>query len=258
VHTTASKALNATRGAVKMLARKIQLPVQASSPIPQRLIVADGTVEALKWLALVLMTLDHVNKYLFDQKLPGLFELGRVAMPLFGFVLAYNLARPNALERGLFGRMMRRLALFGVLATPFFLSLGKLVAGWWPLNILFMLLTATAVIYFLHRGGILSFLVAAIVFLIGGALVEFGWFGVIFCITSWMYCAKPSKISIALLMAAAAMLYMVNRNFWAMTATLIILTAPHLELTMPRIRYAFYAYYPAHLAVLAAIVFINR
>ncbi|MDK3025103.1 TraX family protein [Cupriavidus taiwanensis] len=27
--------------------------------------VPDGTVEALKWIALALMTGDHVNKYLF-------------------------------------------------------------------------------------------------------------------------------------------------------------------------------------------------
>jgi hypothetical protein len=31
-----------------------------------RLVLADGTVEALKWFALLLMTGDHVNKYLFN------------------------------------------------------------------------------------------------------------------------------------------------------------------------------------------------
>lgn len=54
--------------------------------------VPDGTVEALKWLALALMTGDHVNKYLFNGTLPFLFEAGRLALPIFVFVLAYNLA----------------------------------------------------------------------------------------------------------------------------------------------------------------------
>jgi len=72
--------------------------------------IPDGTVEALKWLALVLMTGDHVNKYLFNATLPVLFEAGRVALPLFVFVLAYNLARPGTLERGVYGRTMSRLA----------------------------------------------------------------------------------------------------------------------------------------------------
>ena len=70
----------------------------ASLP-PPRLVLGDGTVEALKWLGLLFMTGDHVNKYLFAQKLPCLFELGRLAMPIFGFVLAYNLARSGALAR---------------------------------------------------------------------------------------------------------------------------------------------------------------
>ena len=56
----------------------------------------------MKWLALVLMTGDYVNKYLFNGTLPRLFNAGRVTLPLFVFVLAYNLARPDTLERGVY------------------------------------------------------------------------------------------------------------------------------------------------------------
>ena len=35
------------------------MPASADRPALQ---VSDGTIEALKWLALALMTLDHVNK----------------------------------------------------------------------------------------------------------------------------------------------------------------------------------------------------
>ncbi|MGE4125505.1 MAG: TraX family protein [Pusillimonas sp.] len=106
--------------------------------------VPDGTVEALKWLALVLMTGDHVNKYLFNATLPVLFEAGRVALPLFVFVLAYNLARPGTLERGVYGRAMSRLTVFGALASVPFVALGGLAWGWWPLNVMFTLLVVTA------------------------------------------------------------------------------------------------------------------
>ena len=61
-----------------------------------------------------------------DWGLAFLFETGRVAMPLFVFVLAYNLARPDALARGAYPRCMKRLALFGALATPPFVALGGL------------------------------------------------------------------------------------------------------------------------------------
>lgn len=59
--------------------------------------MADGSLAAIKWTALVLMVFDHVNKYLYAEKLPVIFQLGRIVMPMFGFVLAYNLARPCAL-----------------------------------------------------------------------------------------------------------------------------------------------------------------
>jgi len=47
------------------------------------LFVFDGTIEAMKWLALLSITGDHVNKYLFNGTLPFLFEIARLAMPLF-------------------------------------------------------------------------------------------------------------------------------------------------------------------------------
>ncbi|MFN7835813.1 MAG: TraX family protein [Burkholderiaceae bacterium] len=118
-----------------------------------RLFVADGTLEALKWLGLVLMTCDHVNKYLLNDTMPVLFDLGRLVAPLFVFVLAFNLARPDTALRGVYQRTMARLATFGLLATPAFVALGGLFAGWWPLNILFTLLVLTAALFFLERGG---------------------------------------------------------------------------------------------------------
>jgi TraX protein len=95
------------------------------------------------WAALVLMVLDHVNKYRYAEKLPVIFQLGRIDMPMFGFVLAYNLARPDALARGVHGRMMYRLTLMGLAASPMFIILNGMYVtanAWWPLNILFMLL----------------------------------------------------------------------------------------------------------------------
>ena len=89
----------------------------------------DGTLEALKWIAVLLMVGDHVNKYLFNWEFPWLFNAGRMVMPVFAFVMGYNLARPSLGREG-FQRIMRRLALVGVVATPVFLSLGKLSMGW--------------------------------------------------------------------------------------------------------------------------------
>ena len=63
-----------------------------------RPMVADGTLEALKGLALLLMSADHVNKYLLNGTVPALFDAGRLALPDFTFVLACNLGRPASSE----------------------------------------------------------------------------------------------------------------------------------------------------------------
>lgn len=218
-----------------------------------RVMVADGTVEALKWLGVVLMTLDHVNKYLLGDSLPWAFAAGRLAMPIFGFVLAYNLARPGALAAGLYGRIMKRLALYGVAATPFFIGLGGLLAGWWPLNIMFMLLVAAGVACLVEQGGFVRLVGAVVLFFLGGAMVEFWWPAVAFVLAAWWYFKTANKLALVGCALALAALFVVNKNLWALVAIPVMLAAPLVKCQVPRIRHVFYAYYPAHLAVILLV-----
>ena len=230
-------------------------PVVAKRFVLPRLVVPNGTIEALKWLALLLMTGDHVDKYLFNETIPALFAGGRLAMPLFGFVLAYNLARPNALARGSYGRTIKRLALFGLLATPGYIALGGLWHGWWPLNIMFTLLAATVILYVFERtkNKYIAVAAAGAIFLVAGSAVEFWWPALVFCIAAWAYCKRPSLPSLVIWIGACASLWVVNGNWWALAAMLVIFAAPYFDLKVPRFRYAFYAYYPAHLLALLGI-----
>ncbi len=220
---------------------------KASNSVP-RLVIADGTLEALKWLGLVLMTLDHVNKFLFAQQLPVIFEAGRVAMPLFGFVLAYNLARPEA-QDGARTRTLKRTLVYGLLATPMFV----LLVGWWPLNILFTLLLSVSIIHLIDRGGAMNVASAAALFVIAGAFVEFWWFTVLYCVSAWAYCREATVGRLILWVSATAALAIVNGNQWALAALPLILLATRVALQVPRRQQVFYLYYPAHLAALLAL-----
>lgn len=225
-------------------------PRPPASADAQRVTISNGTLEALKWLGLVLMVLDHANKYLFAHAIPGAFEAGRLAMPIFGFVLAYNLARPGTLAAGVHLRVMKRLALYGLAATPFFIGLGGLVAGWWPLNIMFMLLVSAGVVGLVEQGGFARLAGAAALFLFGGAFVEFWWFALAFVVFAWWHFKTGSKAAVVACALALAALYVVNKNLWALAAVPLMLAAPLVDLKTPRLRHVFYAFYPVHLAAL--------
>jgi hypothetical protein len=221
----------------------------ASASLP-RLCVANGTLEALKWFALVLMTGDHVNKHLFHESLPFVYEAARVVMPLFGVILAYNLARPGAMAAGVYVRTMKRLAFFAALASPFYLGLN----GLWPLNVLWMLFLVTAICWCIERNTPRLRALALLLFGIGGVFVEFWWFGMLFCIAVWSYCRSPSWSALILAVVGLCSLTVVNQNWWALAVVPLILLAPILDAHVPRLRWAFYSFYPAHLLVLLIVV----
>lgn len=227
-------------------------PVDRFDLAPLR--IADGTVEALKWIALVLMTVDHINKYLAAGAIAPMYAVGRVAMPLFVFVVAYNAARPGFFDSGAAKRMCMRLALYGAVAIVPCIGFGKLVGGWWPLNIMFTLLVSVGVLWVsqskMRGAGLATVLLVAV----GGALVEYWWPAMLLAIAAWRYALKPSTSRLAVLALALAGLTLINQNLWALAALPLIVAAPRIQLSVPRARTFFYAYYPAHLAVLWVIV----
>lgn len=222
------------------------VPAAMARPAWPRLVLSDGTLEALKWFAAALMLVDHINKYLLDWSHPWMFALGRLAMPIFAVALGYNLARPGAR----LGRIAWKLAACAAVSTIPFIALGKIqLGGWWPLNILFTLLLAVLTLQLWERGPA-GRIAAALMFLAGGCLGEFFWFGAAIVLASRAYCRTPSTIAAVVLVGAVACLGAVNQNAWALASLPLVVLATQLHLQVPRSRWAFYGFYPAHLAAL--------
>jgi len=214
------------------------------------LLLADGTVEALKWLALGLMVLDHVNQYLCDGSLPWAFSLGRLAFPLFAFVLAYNLARPQVINNGAAVRTMKRLAIFALIAAIPHVALD---GRWLPVNILATLLVATGVIVLFEQGGLKSWQ-GLLAFMLGGYFVEGNWFAIAMCITAYYYCKSKTVPRFLSVIVSLVMLGLfINTNQWALAVLPVIFGAPHVTIKINRHRNVFYWFYPAHLAVIALL-----
>ncbi|MDP9912487.1 hypothetical protein J2W27_004613 [Variovorax boronicumulans] len=233
------------------MSQKRLIPLRGGSQTPANgWLISSGSLEALKWIGLLLMTGDHVNKYLLHGASPTLYALGRMAMPLFGFVLMANLARPGAFTAGVHLRVMKRLAIFALLATPAFVQL----VGWWPLNILATLWLAAWIVWLLERGSRTARSTAAVAFLVGGAVVEFWWPALLCCLAAWAFLRRPGGLQLLLWVLTTASLAAVNGNFAAVAVLPLIWGAGRVDIVLPRSRRVFYVFYPAHLSLIALVL----
>ena len=221
-----------------------------------RVELSDGAVETMKWLGLVLMTADHAQKYGLMPTVPGVYEAGRMAFPLFGIVLAYNLARVQTHDRAVYVRVLTRLLVCCAIASIPFIALGELGFGWWPLNSMGTLAVSVSVMYLIESRPPFWKAKAATLFLLGGAMVEFWWPGVALCVSAWWYCRQPTGSAFLLWLAGTAGLTLINGNWWA-CASFAVLAAmvSAVKIDIPRASRWFYLYYPAHLAVFLLLGF---
>ncbi|MET0549620.1 MAG: TraX family protein [Xanthomonas sp.] len=226
--------------------------------------MTSGARELLKWIALVLMTGDHVAKIFYGGYVPIVSELGRIAFPVFAIVLAYNLAQPGADAL----KSFRRLLLWGILAQP---AHGLAFGFWLPFNVLLSFAVAAAAIWSIqHRQWVLLGMCSVVAPL----LVDYQWSGLALVLSSWwlfrVSVVAPGGATIAmtptasrwwsgrglrlsLVAIAFGLLCWYNRNGWALLAIpLLVVLAPR-TVRLHRMRWAFYGYYVGHLAVLALL-----
>jgi hypothetical protein len=211
--------------------------------------LSPGAMEGLKWFALACMVLDHANRILLNGTALWMGDLGRMALPLFGFLLAHNLARPGALESGVYRRVVLRLLAAGVAATPLYVCAFHPVAGWWPLNILLLFLLFVGIVWLIDLGNAMAVYGVA-VFIIGGALVEYVWIGLAYCLCAFWFCRRKTRLALMGWLLSTALLGILNRNLWAMAALPLLFLAQHINVAVPRIKHLFYAMYPLHLLAL--------
>lgn len=204
--------------------------------------MTSGGREALKWLALVLMTGDHVARVFFGGYVPVVSELGRIAFPVFALVMAYHLGEPQAD----IGKSVRRLALWAAIAQP-----GHALAfgHWIPLNVLASFALAAGVVWAIRDGRWWT-----LVALAGplALLVDYQWAGVAVVVAGYVVRRFGwSAGSGVALLTAFGLLCLYNGNGWALLA-LPVMALGYAAVPVPRTRWAFYGYYVGHLALLCA------
>ncbi|MGB7815565.1 MAG: TraX family protein [Methylotenera sp.] len=222
--------------------------------------LSSGAIETIKWLALLAMTLDHTNKILFQTKFAWMYNLGRLAMPLFGFVLAYNLAKPDAYKNHVYRRVVTHTFIIGLAATPFYKAAFH-HAGLGALNIMFTLGLSTWIICLIDKSRhshsadsiIINRALALALFILGSLFVEGQIIAVGYVLAAWTYCKMQKVWALLIWVLGTAGLGLINGNAWAIAVIPIILLISKINFKLPRLKWVFYAYYPLHLAILISI-----
>ena len=206
--------------------------------------------ELLKWTAIATMTLDHANRTVWPFQ-GWAFAVGRLAFPLFVFLLAYNLT----VRRVPFQRYPLPLLMFGIMSQlPAMVALGR---GFIPLNILFTLLLGVTFLpavkqleRLMPRG--LAVFNVALVWGLAGMFAEYGPVGVWLVPATQLLLLRPSLVTGVLtgLLLLSANLF-TPASFVPLILPVLVWRVTRLPLgTLPRFRWVFYAFYPVHLLVL--------
>lgn len=91
-------------------------------------------MDVLKCVALVAMLIDHANDILLSPSSPMFYAVGRMAMPLFALVFAFNMAKQPTRAQELANRQWK----WAAITQPFFAFAFYDHQPWFALNILFV------------------------------------------------------------------------------------------------------------------------
>jgi len=194
------------------------------------------------------MLFDHLYFFLHIQELKYFYPLGRLSMPLFAFAFSFGLAIQKNKHFSL--STLKRIFLFGLISSLPYISLGNVMSGWWPLNIMFTFLVSAIIISMLSSTMKQRYLIALTLFVIGGAFVEYAWAGIALTVSFWWFVKRSDWMSLSLIILSMIMLNNFNHNLWATLALPIIYLASKINLSIPRIKHFFYYAYPMQFSVI--------
>jgi len=204
--------------------------------------------DALKLIAIVSMTVDHVGAILLPQ-VGWLRIIGRVAFPLFAYQLAVGYLHTRNLTH-----YVLRLAVWGLIAQPIYMiAFGVRL---WTLNIFATLLLGLLAIWgWDHRrwwAVALALSLASIQLWLPAVGPDYGLYGVLLCLASFVLFRDRVQLAVGhgLLHVLAGIMFWPSQVY-ALASIPFILWPPRLHLG--RLSRLFYAYYLAHLALLVLI-----
>jgi hypothetical protein len=218
----------------------------------------DGQLEALKWVALASMFLDHFGRHLLGYgQDTWVFALGRIAFPLFAIVFALNLGREGD-RAARAARSARRLAFWcAVSVIPSVMARGEPML----VNVLGTLALGAALCWSLASTAPMALRVAVcIAVALASWYVEFGLAGVFLMPAVYLWSNERRPETAMLALALLLLTAWLNARFDGLAAMLgtlaglpIAWAVRRLPVSMPRMQLAFYLVYPLHLLLIGLL-----
>ena len=210
--------------------------------------------EVLKVTAIVTMTIDHINDILYSDTLL-LHIIGRLAFPLFAYLIALGIESTKKPKK----YMVTLLSFALISQIPYFFAFG--IQPFERLNILFSLFLGALTVYFFNKRSLLAF----VPLLLSILLPTEGSYYVVLTVACMKILKDNPKLGFLALFALniqfllipdtqvlslfAVPLILLHVKGWLKKEILI----PENSLAYSIRKYAFYIFYPLHLALLFLI-----
>ncbi len=220
--------------------------------------VRDGiSLGLIKWIALIAMTLDHIGFFFPDCWVSSYFrEIGRIAFPMFSFLIAYHLGK------GVFvSKYLMRIGIFWVLSIPILMIVSTDNSYFQQFNVLGTLWLGVFAIYVFQMmletplSSIKSkiFQIFFLIVWIVSDYFGYGAAGFLYIIIFYYALKKQNLLLIVLLLGLTPFLeyFLPLSTIIAAIATIVLLVIPVRVNYGYRLKwYWFYAYFPVHFMVL--------
>jgi len=216
-------------------------------------------IDFLKMFAIITMIIDHINHIIFAREYFYLTYIGRLAFPLFAFILAYNFYYNTSNKT----KYLERLLIFALISQPFYF----LAVGATDLNIFFTLGIGMVCLLFFDRKKLwyLPYLILPLIWLVlsqgSGILnVDYGLSGVLLIYSVGLFLKNYQTaygflvgIFLILINLEAITLY----SLYKVLASILFVPVVYLSQFVKgnlralfKYKYFFYIFYPGHLILL--------
>ncbi len=220
-------------------------------------------IEILKWSAVFFMVIDHSGRLLLNNNFMML-SLGRIAFPLFAFILVYNYIY-NTKNKV---KYISRLLILGIISQPFFMYAFNTKI----LNVLFTLsfgLVFLYIIEFIIKNSknkieeIVGFLLIFLLFLFFSFLVDYIHFGILIIFFFYLYLINEiNKLKYLYLVIISILIFSINfyakadvfYGLFGILSLLLIFFIKYINISIHKTnKFVFYSFYPLHLSILIAL-----